>query len=192
MIKAIIFDCFGVLYHGSLRHLVEMAPEEKRLQVRDLSRASDRGYVTREEYLRGVAELTGSASEEIERIIDSNHVRNESLMEYAKSLKSEYKIGMLSNVGQNVMPRIFTQHELNEVFDAVVLSSEVHMVKPQPEMYEYIAGRLRVPIESCVMVDDLIENVEGARQAGMLGLLFTDTDTLKTELGNLMAVARDA
>ena len=187
MIKAIIFDCFGVLYHGSLSHLIEMAPEGNRQQVRDLSRASDRGYVTREEYLRTVAELTGSTPEEIEQAIDSNHVRNERLMNYLKELKPDFKVGMLSNIGEDVMARIFTQQELDELFDTVVLSSQVHMVKPEPAIYEYTAAQLGVHPEECVMIDDLIANVEGAKLAGMHAVLYTDTEKLKSELRELVA-----
>jgi putative hydrolase of the HAD superfamily len=56
---------------------------------------------------------------------------------------------------------------LAELFDAVVISAEVGLHKPQPEIYRLAAKRLRVEPERCLFVDDLRENCEGAEAVGM-------------------------
>jgi len=56
---------------------------------------------------------------------------------------------------------------LAELFDVAVISAEVHMHKPQPEIYRLAAERLGVKTEECVFVDDLQENCEGAEAVGM-------------------------
>jgi epoxide hydrolase-like predicted phosphatase len=56
---------------------------------------------------------------------------------------------------------------LAELFDAAVISAEVHMHKPQPEIYRLAAERLKVATEECIFVDDLRENCEGAEAVGM-------------------------
>jgi putative hydrolase of the HAD superfamily len=56
---------------------------------------------------------------------------------------------------------------LAELFDAVVISAEVGLHKPQPEIYRLAAERLEVEPERCVFVDDLRENCEGAEAVGM-------------------------
>ena len=50
-----------------------------------------------------------------------------------------------------------------ELFDGVVISGEVGMHKPQPEIFRLGAERIGVPPEECVFVDDLRENCEGGR-----------------------------
>jgi putative hydrolase of the HAD superfamily len=56
---------------------------------------------------------------------------------------------------------------LAELFDVSVISAEVHMHKPQPEIYRLAADRLGVQPEACIFVDDLRENCEGAEAVGM-------------------------
>jgi epoxide hydrolase-like predicted phosphatase len=59
---------------------------------------------------------------------------------------------------------------LMELFDVTVISAEVHMHKPQPEIYRLTAKRLEVEPAACVFVDDLQENCEGAEAVGMTAI----------------------
>jgi epoxide hydrolase-like predicted phosphatase len=59
---------------------------------------------------------------------------------------------------------------LTELFDVTVISAEVHMHKPQPEIYRLTAKRLEVEPAACVFVDDLQENCEGAEAVGMTAI----------------------
>jgi len=66
-----------------------------------------------------------------------------------------------------------------ELFDATVISGDVGLHKPQPEIYLLGAERLGVPVERCAFVDDLRENVAGAEEVGMTAVLHRDTaDTI--------------
>jgi len=66
-----------------------------------------------------------------------------------------------------------------ELFDATVISGDVGLHKPQPEIYLLGAERLGVPVERCAFVDDLRENVAGAEKVGMTAVLHRDTaDTI--------------
>jgi epoxide hydrolase-like predicted phosphatase len=56
---------------------------------------------------------------------------------------------------------------LAELFDASVISAEVHLHKPQPEIYRLGAERLGVEPARSIFVDDLRENCEGAEAVGM-------------------------
>lgn len=71
---------------------------------------------------------------------------------------------------------------LPELFDAVVLSGVVGVAKPSPEIYRLTARRLEIEAEDCVMVDDLRRNVDGAVEAGMVGLHHRDVESTVTEL----------
>lgn len=186
MIRAIIFDCFGVLYQGSLEHLRELTPPEKRDELSDVSRSSDYGYISYDEYMERVAQLTGKSKSEIEHIVQADHIRNEAMVRLVRQLHADFKIGLLSNVGRNLITRLFTPDELKDMFDAVILSSEVGMTKPYPEIYELMAERLGVAPDECVMIDDMPGNIEGARLTGMEGVVCTTTDEMATRLQTLL------
>jgi epoxide hydrolase-like predicted phosphatase len=59
---------------------------------------------------------------------------------------------------------------LAELFDTVVISAEVGLHKPQPEIYTLAAERLGVEPQACVFVDDLKENCDGAEAVGMTAI----------------------
>jgi epoxide hydrolase-like predicted phosphatase len=68
---------------------------------------------------------------------------------------------------------------LAELFDAVVISAEVGLHKPQPEIYVLAAERVGLPPARCVFVDDLRENCAGAEALGMTAILHRDSaDTI--------------
>lgn len=72
-----------------------------------------------------------------------------------------------------------------DLFDAVVISGEVGLRKPQPEIYRLAARRLGVEPTDCVFVDDLAPNVRGAAAVGMAGVLHRDMGTTIEELDAL-------
>ena len=61
-----------------------------------------------------------------------------------------------------------------EIFDATVISGDVGLHKPQPEIYVLGAERIGVAPADCVFVDDLRENVTGAEAVGMTAILHRD------------------
>jgi HAD superfamily hydrolase (TIGR01509 family) len=182
MIRGIIFDCFGVLYHGSIGHLYELAPKKHHAELANLSLASDYGYISHDEYLKQVSDLIGISPADLQKIMNMDHIRNVAMVDYIRKLRSEYKVALLSNVGRGVIDRLFSPAELNELFDTVVLSSEVGMVKPDIKIFSFTSEKLGVPVENCLMVDDLQDNIDGARAAGMHGVVFSTTDVFISDM----------
>jgi glucose-1-phosphatase len=76
-------------------------------------------------------------------------------------------------------------------FDHLVLSHQVGHIKPSAEFYQACVAAARVTAASCVFVDDLPENVEGARKLGLVGLLYVDAPALITDLARLGVKAGD-
>ncbi len=81
---------------------------------------------------------------------------------------------------------------LKELFDTSVISGEVHMHKPQPEIYRLAAERLEVEPERCIFVDDLRENCEGAEAVGMTAVRHRTAAETIAKLGELTGVALGA
>jgi putative hydrolase of the HAD superfamily len=76
-----------------------------------------------------------------------------------------------------------------ELFDAVVISGEVGLHKPQPQIFALAAERVELDPSQCVFVDDLRENCEGAEAAGMTAVLHRDTGDTLARLEQLLDVA---
>jgi epoxide hydrolase-like predicted phosphatase len=83
----------------------------------------------------------------------------------------------------------YPRDEWDELFDAVVISGEVGMRKPEPAIYRYAAQQLRVEPAECVFVDDLGPNVKGAVGVGMVGVKFVSFDQAIEELEALFGFA---
>src|SRR4029453_11128052 len=78
------------------------------------------------------------------------------------------RTGLVSNSwGQSGYER----DRFGDLFDAVVLSAEGGLGKPDPEIYLLAAERIGVPAAECVFVDDLLHNADGARAVGMQGIV---------------------
>lgn len=185
-IKAIIFDCFGVLYVDYSEAYFAHFPESLE-QLRDLNKACDRGYLSLEEYLASVSKLTGDSPETIYAAFAREHVLNQRAIEYIqKDLKPSYKIGLLTNIGRGWMQQFFSEHQLHELFDAAIISSEEHIVKPEPEIYRLTAERLGVQPDECVMIDDREVNCCGAEAAGMASVVYDSFEQTKRDLTRLL------
>jgi epoxide hydrolase-like predicted phosphatase len=94
------------------------------------------------------------------------------------------RTGLLSNSwGCDGYPR----EDFAELFDAVVLSGEVGMRKPEPRIFQHAAELVGVAPAECVFVDDVQANVNAAIACGMTGVRHTDPASTKTTLTQLFA-----
>lgn len=184
MIQAVIFDCFGVLaYDGWLafrEKYFEGKPHELEQAITS-NRQVDAGLIGYDQFVAEIAGYAGVTEDETRRVLENNPP-NEKLFAYIRdTLKPHYKIGMLSNAGDNWLSDIFVPSQV-ALFDEIVLSYQLHAIKPDPIMYETIAARLGTLPEECVFIDDQQRFVEGAERVGMKGIVFTDTATTIAEL----------
>lgn len=188
MIKAVIFDCFGVLWLHHHRMLTEsFENRSKKNEFDDLFNQFNYGYISRDQYIESSSHLLGKTPKEIENMIETEHTINHSLLDYIESeLKPKYKIGMLSNIGRGWIQNFFDEHQLHDVFNAVVLSGDEGVTKPHPQIYELMSERLEVGVEECVFIDDLPENIAGADAAGMHGIVYGNIRQMKQELGDII------
>lgn len=190
MIKAIIFDCFGVLLGNAYKvRLADVEQEDpaKAQEMRSINHASDLGVISREESAQYMADLLGIDPEEIYEEQEKAEVPNTDLLEYIASLKNRYKIGLLSNISSRERLSIrFTDNQLTTHFDTVVASGDEGYVKPQAEIYQIAAARLGVEHHECVMIDDILEFCDGARAVGMQAIQFKTNNQCITDLNALI------
>ncbi|MEV0996728.1 HAD family phosphatase [Nonomuraea sp. NPDC050202] len=92
---------------------------------------------------------------------------------------------LLSNSWSNTYPR----DDWDEVFDAVVISGEVGMRKPEPRIFEHALGRIGLAGAECVFVDDIEANIDAARALGIAGIHHRDAATTIAELETVLRLA---
>ncbi len=181
MIQGIIFDCFGVLYGGSLSLLASLAPHDRQREIIDINSQKDYGFISYANYLGQIGEIVGKTPEEVDEIIQRKHVRNDELIEFVASLRGKYKVALLSNIGDTVIEQLFSKEELERLFDVVVLSHNEGLAKPNPAIFSLTAERMGLTAGECVMIDDIESNCDGAEIAGMYSILhITNEGTQKS------------
>ncbi len=97
-------------------------------------------------------------------------------------LRGRYKIGLLSNTSAEYLRGLLGDHDIERYFDAVVISSEVGMLKPDPSIFEHMLANLGTKPAETIFIDDSPRNVAGAEAVGMIGITYTDVDQLRADL----------
>ena len=77
---------------------------------------------------------------------------------------------------------------LDELFEAIVISGDVGMHKPEPDIFLLGAERIGVPPAECAFVDDLRENCAGAEAVGMTAILHRGADSSLPRLEELLGM----
>ena len=101
------------------------------------------------------------------------------MFDLVEKLKSAgVRVALLSNSWGNTYPR----EQIDALFDPVVISGEVGMRKPNPEIFAHTLKLLGVKPGEVVFIDDAVANIEGARWAGLRTVLHVDVHTTRTQL----------
>jgi len=114
----------------------------------------------------------------LRRMLGGFGEQSEMIRVVRRARASGLRTGLLSNSWGLDYPR----EAWPEMFDTVVISGEVGLRKPEPEIYLLTADRLGVSPEHCVFVDDLGPNVRAAEQVGMTGIRHVDPARTIAEL----------
>jgi putative hydrolase of the HAD superfamily len=154
--------------------------------LRDL-RKVETGEIDEEEFAVRIGKRLGV--EDTHRLVDRMFagLRPDAAMVDAvkRARAAGVKTGLLSN---SMGAGRYDRSTFPELFDAVVISGEVGLHKPQPEIFALGAERLGVPAEECVFVDDLRENCQGAEAVGMTAVLHRGAESTLPALERLLGV----
>lgn len=190
MIKAIIFDCFGVIITDALQaissELRQVRPQDDEL-IRKYVRASNKGIISPEEAHENIAAVLGISVEEYGRRIAEGEAKDQTLMEYIAKLRPKYKTAMLSNISHSGLHRRFAPDELERSFDVVVVSGDTGFLKPEHEAFEAVVDRLGVRMDECVFVDDREDYCRAAQGLGMQTIAYVSFDLFRRDLYNILA-----
>lgn len=105
-------------------------------------------------------------------------------------LKEEgYRLYGLTNWCSKVHETI-RQYGIFRLLDGYVISSEEHLIKPDPSIYRRLCDRYHLVPEECLFTDDRPVNVEGARRIGMAGIVFRDAVQFERDMREALAKGR--
>lgn len=95
------------------------------------------------------------------------------------------RMALLSNAGPD-FGSYFRHGLLGGYFDAVYISGELQLLKPDPEIYQHVLADLGISAAEAVFIDNREDNVLGAQELGITGHVFTDAGTLRAFLESLL------
>ena len=197
-IKAIIFDAGGVLLSGSGTRFLQTVekelglkavknPEEQNGAV--FGRKMQIGQISPEEELDGVfgGNLEKKVLDRVVKIFEEEWPQDPEMVALAKKLGERYRVALLSNT-EATHVSLWRKNGFVGIFDEVVVSNEVHLVKPDEKIYLLMLEKLGLQAEECVFIDDILENVEAAEKIGIHGIHFTGKQKMLQEFGKLGVV----
>jgi epoxide hydrolase-like predicted phosphatase len=125
----------------------------------------------------------------VQAIITGLRPRAEILELAARARETGAATAVLSNSWGCGGYHVYTGYDLAGLFDVVVISDEVGLRKPEPEIYELTAAKLGVRPADCVFVDDTKRNLVTAQELGMATVHFTGEPAEVSEIERLIGLA---
>lgn len=207
--KTLLVDCDGVLYPSealTLKDFVEAMKETYRQDVKldgtTQARISEETIAQNKlglfNYIKAVCDYTGYGFENFcrkmfDRIDYSNITRDDGLYQNIKNVAQNQPVMILTNNHILHLDKVLQQRFGKSVFDFeadgiqcydITLSEKngVFYPKHDPQGLAFISKRIGVPVESCILVDDMPRNITAARNIGMSAVLISDKFTLKQYL----------
>jgi epoxide hydrolase-like predicted phosphatase len=150
-------------------------------------RKLERGELTEEEFSERFGPMLGVSDTDglVDRLF-AGMGPDEAMVEAVKTAKrSGIRTGLISNSWGRGR---YDREAFPEMFDGVVISGEVGLHKPEPEIFHLGASEIGLAPEECVFVDDLKENCDGAAAVGMSPILHRGADTTLPELERLLGL----
>jgi len=201
-IQAVIFDLGGVLLRTedrSTRHKlaerfgISYAELEELVFFSTTGKLASVGRVSSQQHWQTVAEELGISSQEIENFqkeyFEGDRLDME-MIDFIRSLRKEYRTALLTNAWDNLRSWL-EELGVSDAFDHLIISAELGLAKPDPRLYNLALEQIGVKAEQAILVDDFIENVEGARSVGMQAILFKNPSQARKELAALLGVDKD-
>lgn len=186
-ITTVIFDCFGVVCLPVLNGWYKQHSERTGFvdeNLPTLFRKFDLGIISEDDVLKYFSEFDG-ATKDLQKLredIDSYLGLDTGVVETIKELRRNgLKTALLSNGNSGFFERkIYTTYpEFKELFDTIIISSNVQMIKPGPEVYLHTLEEVGSRPEETIFIDDSQPNVDAAIELGMQGHFYTNNQLLR-------------
>ena len=185
MKKVVFFDFFGVICS-------EIAPiwfrkyfDDKQADMikSEIVSLADIGLIDENEMYQRISKQIGVSENQIAKEWRELVHINDELVEYIKQIKQKYPVYLLSNAIASFLRPILKQNDLYQLFDEIFISSEMKIAKPDSAYFETVLKKLEINANDVVMIDDNPSNINGAKKAGIDGIVFQSNQHFKQTFG---------
>jgi 2-haloacid dehalogenase len=97
----------------------------------------------------------------------------------------EHSIYSLTNWSNETFPVALKKFPFLSWFKGILVSGDVGLKKPDPEIYKLLLDRYGLEANTCVFIDDRTENVKAASALGFSGIVFKNHTQLSKDLKKL-------
>lgn len=181
MIRAVAFDCLGVLVLDSYQQLQQSFPTYQN-ELIELEKCLKFGFINEQEYIQEVSYIIKKNKHKTSNLLKFKYSINLQLIEFIKTIKvSGCKVGMISNIDRGWLKKTVPSRVL-QLFETIVISGDVKLYKPQPEIFKLTLNKLKVLPSEMLFIDDSNENIISADNLGIHTIHFTNNKQLKSGL----------
>ena len=179
-----MFDFFGVICAEITPFVLPryMSAEAAVAYKASIVERADLGEIDLAEVLEHLSKLTGATAATLEAEFWSCVKIDPAMVALIERVKAASRTALLSNAMRPFLRQILDKHDLPRLFEAMVISCEEGLTKPNPAIYRLMAERLGVPVDACFFTDDNPVNGDAARAAGMQAEVFTGVAKLTGDL----------
>lgn len=196
MYRNIIFDFGGVVVDFNPRdflldHFMNRRAEEETYALTFGSQEwqdLDRGTLTRAEGNRLMLENAARANRtfEVQTVIDEwpaiLRTKKETVQVMQRLRSAGYRLYYLTNIPTDIMDEL-RQREWFSLFDGGIASCDVHLCKPEPEIFTTLMQTCRLAYDESIFVDDNKANAQAAYNLGITGILYKNPKSFTRALG---------
>jgi epoxide hydrolase-like predicted phosphatase len=198
-IKAIIFDLGGVLLRTtdfSTRERLATRMGITRPKLEELifggvsGKQAQSGEITIQEHWDNLRRQLNCSTQEFAVLLEEFFARDEIdsiLIETIQKLHLTYKTALLSNAWDNLRQTLHERWNIDGLFDELIISAEVKLMKPDPRIFHLAVERLGVEPDQAVFIDDTAENVWAARNEGLHAIRYRNTQQTIDELNRVLS-----
>ena len=197
-IKAVVFDWGGVLMrtvdyaprHRWDDHLgLPRGSVEKAVHGLDAWRRAQLGEIGLDDYWHEVGDHLRLTPDQTARLRVEFYSGDKLDTEVFSTLRlcreKSLKTGLLSNNTSDLMDLV-RDAQLEAYFDTIVISADIHIMKPAPAAYTTMLDKLNTAPSEAVMIDDFPNNIDGAQAVGMAAVLFMPDGSWSAKLQELI------
>lgn len=195
--KNIVFDLGNVLFRFDPKEILDDLFEEELIKkkiIKDVFKTKiwadlDRGTISYNDACRIWLNNNPDLKSELMLLLVNWHkylTPIEENISFLYRLKSKGKnLYVLSNFHEHAFNYIRTRYSFFELFDGMVISYQVKLLKPEKEIYNLLIENYNLIPEQTIFIDDSLENVKAAEEVGIKGILYLNSEELYKQLDGL-------
>ncbi len=201
MIKAVIFDCDGLMFdtESVVKENFYKLNKKFKIKLDEFYRISCIGKseaLVREEMKKQFPDFAvdkyrdALIAEQEKRILKGNIRAMDGLYELLDYLTSHhYKLAMISGSPIKRIHLLLTSHGIDpKIFTVIVDGDSEIKPKPYPDAFIYCAKKMRVKTSECVMLEDAFNGIYGAIKAGCKAVMIPDTAPPTEEIKSIATI----